>query len=45
MRVPSNDFNKLIVALKLKFLDALDPAERAEQVDCGSHKSYLPQKS
>ena len=33
VRVPSNDFNKLIVALKLKFLDALDPAERAEQVD------------
>ena len=33
VRVPSNDFNKLIVALKLKFLDALDPAERVEQVD------------
>lgn len=33
VRVPSNDFNKLIVALKLKFLDALGPAERAEQVD------------
>ena len=33
VRIPSNDFNKLIVALKLKFLDALDPAERAEQAD------------
>ena len=33
VRLPSNDFNKLIVALKLKFLDALDPAERAEQAD------------
>ncbi len=33
VRVPSNDFNKLIVALKRKFLDALDPAERVEQVD------------
>ncbi len=33
VRVPSNDFNKLIIALKLKFLDALDPAGRAEQAD------------
>ena len=33
VRVPSNDFNKLIIALKLKFLDALDPTERVEQAD------------
>ncbi len=33
VRAPSNDFNKLVVALKLRFLDNLPPAERREQVE------------
>ena len=33
VRVASSDFNKLIVALKLRFLDALGPDERVEQAE------------
>ena len=33
VRVQANDFNKLVIALKLRFLDLLPPGERCDQVD------------
>jgi DNA-binding MarR family transcriptional regulator len=33
VRAPGNDFNKLVVALKLRFLDMLGPAEQREQAE------------
>lgn len=33
MRAPINDLNKLIIALKMRFLHLLEPADRQEQVD------------
>lgn len=33
VRVPSTDFNKLVIALKLRFLDFLEPEERREQIE------------
>ena len=33
VRVQANDFNKLVIALKLRFLDLLPPGERRDQVD------------
>lgn len=33
VRAPANDFNKLVVALKLRFLHNLSAAERREQAD------------
>lgn len=33
VRAPANDFNKLVVALKLRFLHLLPPGERREQAE------------
>ncbi len=33
VRVQANDFNKLVIALKLRFIDLLPPGERCDQVD------------
>ncbi len=33
VRVQANDFNKLVVALKLRFIDLLPPDERRDQVE------------
>ncbi len=33
VRVTTNDFNKLVVALKLRFIDLLPPDERRDQVE------------
>ncbi|MFQ5984526.1 MAG: hypothetical protein ACE5LL_03300 [Alphaproteobacteria bacterium] len=33
VRAPSGDFNRLVIALKLRFLDLLEPQEQGEQIE------------